>query len=102
MSTFTSSCASNPISEREKLLQDAKNVVCGERQNQYGDIEDSFNTIANLWRAYLSTDIASDDVANMMILLKIARNKGGVHRDNWVDIAGYAACGSEIDANLLH
>ena len=33
----------------------------------------------------------------MMILLKVARVAGGSESiDNWVDIAGYAACGGEI------
>ena len=33
----------------------------------------------------------------MMILLKVGRIAGGsLSQDNWVDIAGYAACGGEI------
>jgi hypothetical protein len=32
----------------------------------------------------------------MLALLKIARLKNSPnHRDSWVDIAGYAACGAE-------
>lgn len=86
--------------EREKLLLDAANVVCGERQEQYGDIEDCFEIIADLWTGYLDTGVTKRDVANMMILLKVARNKNCSHRDNWVDIAGYAACGAEIEHNF--
>ena len=35
----------------------------------------------------------------MMCLLKLARLKGaaGKHQDSWVDLAGYAACGCEIE-----
>ena len=33
-----------------------------------------------------------------MVLMKLARIKGsnGTHKDSWVDIAGYAACGYEV------
>ena len=35
--------------------------------------------------------------AAMLILVKVARlSSSPWHRDNWVDIAGYAACGSEV------
>ena len=83
------------MTEREKLLDDAKKIVCGERDKQYGTIEDNFGFIANLWTVYTGVGIEARDVANMMILLKIARNTNSGHRDNWVDIAGYAACGAE-------
>lgn len=45
----------------------------------------------------IDTAVCARDVANMMVLLKVARNKASWHRDNWVDIAGYAACGAEVD-----
>jgi hypothetical protein len=33
----------------------------------------------------------------MMILLKVSRGVTSAKRDNWVDIIGYAALGSEIE-----
>ena len=93
------------MTEREQLLDDAKKIVCGERADQYGAIEDNFKAIANLWTDYINIGMlrfTPRDVANMMILLKIARNNQGLHRDNWVDIAGYAACGAECDENQNH
>lgn len=83
--------------ERKEILEEAARIVTGERQNQYGDAEDSFGLIAGLWGDYLNHPVSSKDVALMMILLKVAREKGGNGKaDNWVDIAGYAACGGEI------
>lgn len=35
------------------------------------------------------------DVADAMILVKVARNIANVKRDNFADIAGYAGCGYE-------
>lgn len=84
---------------RNDILDKSKSIINGERQGTYGDAEDSFQIIANLWSAYLNEDILAEDVANMMILLKVARNSNGVYKDdNWIDICGYAALGGEIQA----
>lgn len=86
---------------RESILQEAIRCVCGEREQQYGSPENNFKTIANLWSTYLSYDIGPADVAAMMILLKVARIVSGNHKDdNWVDIAGYAACGGELQSHV--
>ncbi len=82
---------------REEILEKAKAIVTGERENAYGSPEDNFASIAELWSMFLGVGIDSEDVATMMILLKVARIRGGQAKaDNWVDIAGYAACGGEI------
>ena len=88
---------------KSEILKTAENIVNGDREKQYGKAEDNFNTIANLWADYLSakdgpTDIKPKDVAAMLALLKIARIASGhAKEDNWVDLAGYAACGGEIE-----
>lgn len=88
---------------REEILTQAKVCVCGDREQDYGTPENNFETIANLWTDYLSastgaTFIEPKDVAVMLALLKIARiASGNVKADNWVDLAGYAACGGEIE-----
>ena len=81
---------------RKETLTLAEKAVCGDRQQSYGSPEDNFKLIANLWGLYTGHAIDAQDVAVMMILLKIARVATGVNKDdNWVDIAGYAACGAE-------
>ena len=88
---------------KSEILKTAENIVNGDREKQYGKAEDNFNTIANLWADYLSAkvepmDIEPKDVAAMLALLKIARiATGHAKEDNWVDLAGYAACGGEIE-----
>lgn len=68
--------------------------------------EDSFDEIAALWSVYLGHPIIGEDVAMMMILLKVARVMKCVSiDDSLVDIAGYAACAAEIwekDLNAQH
>lgn len=82
---------------RKWILDQAEKCVNGDRNHRYAEPEDSFELIADLWSAYLHREVSNIDVANMMILLKIARTMGGEGSiDNFVDIAGYAACGGEI------
>lgn len=88
---------------REETLKTAVDCVCGMREEQYGSPEDNFQTIAALWQNYLTARgcrvdaLYPHDVAAMMALLKIARVASGQSKpDNWVDLAGYAACGCEI------
>lgn len=83
--------------KRDEILKTAKSIINGEREGTYGKAEDSFKAIAALWSGYLNTNISSVDVANLMILMKVARNSTGVYKeDNWIDICGYAALGGEI------
>ena len=85
---------------RESILCDAYNCVCGQREEDYGTPESNFGCIADMWSAYKGVDISPVDVAAMMALVKIARIASGhAKSDNWVDLAGYAACGGEIEAN---
>lgn len=84
---------------RDNILEKAKEIINGERQGQYGKPENSFQRIAELWSTYLGRELSDYDVANMMILMKVARNAGGVYKDdNWIDICGYAAIGAELQA----
>lgn len=83
---------------RKKILEKAINCTTGQRQEDYGTPEDNFSRIARLWSAYHGDKCyTAADVAVMLALLKIARIKNSpIHMDNWVDLAGYAACGGEI------
>ena len=88
--------------KREDCLKRANACVNGDREQQYGNPENNFNMIASLWSDYLNLKITALDVACMMSLFKIARIKGGVVKsDNWIDLAGYAACGCEIQTGAV-
>lgn len=84
---------------RKDILEKAINCVCGQREQDYGSPENNFQTIADFWNTYLGcTHLTSTDVSMMMALLKIARIKnGGGTGDSFVDLAGYAACGGELN-----
>ena len=80
---------------REDILEKARQCVCGDRDMQYGSPEESFKRIADYWSLYIDKPISPQDVAIMMILFKVAREENKDKADNWIDIAGYAACGGE-------
>ncbi len=93
---------------RKEILAAAEKCVCGDREQDYGSPENNFNTIARMWAAYLHAlkmaqgggefKLMAKDVAAMLALLKIARIASGhAKADNWIDLAGYAACGGELE-----
>jgi len=84
--------------KRTDILTAAQVCVCGDREQDYGNPESNFSRIAEFWSTYLGFPIDAKDVAAMLALLKIARIASGhAKADNWVDLAGYAACGGEIE-----
>ena len=84
---------------RKETLDVAMSCVCGDRE-AYGTPEDNFSRIARLWEDYLRHPIRPHDVAAMMALLKICRIATGKPKlDNWVDLAGYASLGAEVEGN---
>jgi hypothetical protein len=75
-----------------ELLAYTSEIINGERAQAYGEPQQSFEKIANLWSTYLHTEISITDVGMMMILLKVARNGRGKDKDdNFIDICGYAS-----------
>lgn len=82
---------------REELLAACTEIVTKQRQSQYGKPEDSFTGIAGYWSVYLGTKVTAADVANMMVLLKVARARvNPLNTDHYIDMAGYAACAAEV------
>ncbi|ACE79982.1 hypothetical protein Pukovnik_56 [Mycobacterium phage Pukovnik] len=73
------------------ILTKAEEIINGQRAQDYGDAKENHIRIAKLWEAYTGVEFEPEDVAVMMILLKIARfMENGYHEDTVVDIAGYA------------
>lgn len=87
--------------DRAEILNTASEYVTKDRDEAYGTPENNFRKIAGFWNEYLSDrlecGITSEDVAIMMCLLKIARIASGQTKDdNYIDLAGYAACAGEL------
>lgn len=82
---------------RAEILDTAKQYVMIDRNDTHGEPENSFGLISAYWSAHLGRNIKSSDVAVMMTLLKLARiQTNSANADNWIDAAGYMACGGEL------
>ena len=86
------------VQYRVEALREAAKLITGDRDTQYGGPEENFGRIAKVWSMILGVEISNEDVAMMMVGLKVARyaSKSGFQPDTWVDIAGYAGCGYEV------
>jgi hypothetical protein len=74
-------------------------TVLNERQEIYGDARDNFEAIGLLWSVLLKTQepLTEYDYALAMIVMKADRaRKNPFHKDNWVDIIGYAKLALEM------
>lgn len=86
--------------EADDILEEALNITRGSRNASYGPPDQDFRRTAGMWSALFAAKLREGetfeprDVALAMILLKTSRETHQRKRDNWVDIAGYARCGS--------
>lgn len=94
----------------EGVLEEAARITGTGRQENYGHPKVNHDRIAILWNAYLKAraldkdgkpmlvpeKLKGEDVAIMMVLLKIAREIHTKKRDNLVDMAGYTRCIARI------
>lgn len=78
------------------ILERAAAIVDGDREQTYGDPGKNLRTIADLWdswllaRGYSGPGLTTDDVAALMVLLKIARLANDpTHLDSATDACGY-------------
>ena len=88
-----------------QILFKAHELINGQRQKDYGAPSQNFEQIAEFWNTYLNRRcglrefLTAYDVANLMMLLKIARTSvTGVTptEDCYVDIAGYAGLANDF------
>ena len=107
MITTTKTEKLSGITQRERCLNEARKIVCSDRNEQYGEPENNFDVIADYWAVYLNgkykigVQLDSGDVAHMMTLFKMGRitTAKTYKEDNYIDLAGYAACAMECATN---
>jgi hypothetical protein len=89
---------------RGSVLLEARDLITGDRNKTYGSPTQNFQDTADIWDTLLKSKLKEDariepgDVARLMIALKLCRMVAQPKRDNWTDIAGYAGCGYEVEA----
>jgi len=91
--------------DKEGVLDIAKRLTSGPRQKNYGHPRDNFQRTADLWTTYIAhrrepnSELTPEDVAWMMVLLKIGRDLHAPTKENLVDSAGYVRTLSMIRNN---
>ncbi len=88
-----------------EILQKAKDLITGDRNETHGDAFQNHAEIAEFWNIFLDkklqpmASITAEDVALMMVLMKISRNTQGKKNnlDNFIDMCGYSAIAGEIN-----
>ncbi|OMC55403.1 hypothetical protein A5747_13500 [Mycobacterium sp. IS-836] len=83
--------------KKDEILTTAASLICGDREEAYGNMRDNFTRIGKLWEPILGTTVTPEQVALCMNQVKVARLLTSPdHVDSWVDGAGYLALGGEI------
>jgi hypothetical protein len=83
---------------RDEILENAGDLINGDRAADYGDAKENFENIGAGWRVIDKYNIPySVKVALKMDWLKTCRLLTSPdHLDSWVDKCGYSALGGEI------
>lgn len=81
----------------ETILEEAGRLVDGDRAKAYGHPRLNFQRIAAGWAALLGVPVDTRMVARMMAWVKLSRDVHKPHRDNLVDLAGYARTAERLE-----
>lgn len=71
------------------VAQKAEELINGPRREAYGPVEESFQRIAQIWSGVLGIPVTPQQVALLMIGLKLHRESNSHSEDNLVDLVGY-------------
>ena len=87
----------NKDNYRTRLLDEASNLINGDRQDEYGPPADNFQRVADYWNAGGDYQIESWQVCLRLAELKLARLAGPKPSwDSFRDQAGYIALAAEL------
>ncbi len=86
----------SPALYHEEIEEEARRLVSGDRNVQYGDAEEDFRLIGKVWSGILGIDVSPVQVGLCMAGLKLVREAWRAKRDNRVDAIGYLLCVERI------
>lgn len=83
---------------RKHILSSAETLISGDRYDDYGDAQECFQNIADIWTVIKGVEFTAGDVGRFMMAVKLARTaRNPGHKDGYIDLAGYAALTGEIE-----
>lgn len=85
------------------MLQEAQELVYGDRERSYSHPARDYAKTAKMWTGLLlekllpGEEITAKEAVMMMVCVKLSREQFKHKRDNLVDGAGYIACAERIE-----
>jgi len=98
------SATKQPKPTRVQTLETAISLTNGDRDKSYGPPINNLTDCAELWNTYIrakqratnNLELDAEDVAWMMVLVKMTRSfQKGYHADNYTDATAYSAIAGE-------
>ena len=83
--------------EEKTILDEAKAIVEGSRQSDYGNPVESFDKIAKVASMITGGNLSPKECCAVLMAVKIVRESFKHKRDNLVDLCGYAHIMNEIN-----
>lgn len=83
----------------KSILSEAESILGGDRQSDYSDPVKNFDSIAKLASMLNGRDITDIECCNVMIAVKLIRERYKHKRDNLVDLCGYAEILNRLEDN---
>lgn len=84
------------VFELRDVVQRARALVDGPRQEAYGEPVEHLTKVAKVWSVILSHEVDAARVALCMVALKLVREANSHDADNVLDAAGYLEIVSRI------
>lgn len=76
--------------ESTTILEEAQDILEGDRDTDYGDPVANFNRISGIASAMSGVDISPEQCVLVMMAVKLSREQFKHRRDNLVDLVAYA------------
>ena len=78
-----------PTSEVASILEEAQEILEGDRDSDYGDPVANFNRISRIASSILDYTISPEECVVVMMAVKLSREQYKHKRDNLVDLVAY-------------
>jgi len=80
------------MNDHDPILDRAKELVTGDRNEDYGHPLDDYTKTAALMSVILGMEVTAEQAIMCMVAVKLSRCVHEIKEDAVVDIAGYASC----------
>ncbi len=87
---------------KQTILEEARELTDGERQQDYGDANESFGKIATVASILCNKELTPIDITRIQKAIKLVRESYKHKKDNLIDECGYARLESILQKDEVH